>query len=51
VTWREHAPDTADNRVGFRVSTHAVYNSKAEIDWLFERLVFHVNASGLKQLS
>jgi len=51
VTWRERATDTADNRIGFRISTHAVYNSREEIDWLFDRLVHHVNASGLPQLS
>jgi selenocysteine lyase/cysteine desulfurase len=51
VTWRASKTDDVDNRIGFRVSTHAVYNSKKEIDWLFKRLVFHVNASGLKQLS
>jgi selenocysteine lyase/cysteine desulfurase len=51
VTWRERATDTAENRIGFRISTHAVYNSREEIDWLFDRLVHHVNASGLPQLS
>jgi selenocysteine lyase/cysteine desulfurase len=51
VTWRDRVADTLDNRIGFRISTHAVYNSREEIDWLFDRLVFHVEASGLPQLS
>jgi selenocysteine lyase/cysteine desulfurase len=51
VTWRDRAGDPADNRIGFRISTHAVYNNPAEIDWMFERLVAAVNATGLPQLS
>ncbi len=50
VTWRDKQTDPADNRVGFRISTHAVYNNYEEINYLLERLVFHVDASGLAQL-
>lgn len=49
VTWRDKKTDTADNRVGFRISTHAMYNNFEQIDHMFERLVVHVNASGLEQ--
>lgn len=41
---------TADNRVAFRASTHGVYNSYDQIDYMFERLVAAVNAAGLPQL-
>ncbi|MDS4020167.1 MAG: aminotransferase class V-fold PLP-dependent enzyme [Candidatus Competibacter sp.] len=51
VTWRDKQTDSADNRVGFRISTHGVYNSYAEIDYVFGRLVDRINASGLPQLS
>ena len=51
VTWRDRAADPADNRVGFRISTHAVYNDYDEIDILFDRLVAAVNATSLPQLS
>jgi selenocysteine lyase/cysteine desulfurase len=48
--WRDEVSDPANNRVGFRVSTHAVYNNYAEIDTMFERLVAAVDATGLPQL-
>lgn len=51
VTWRNSQTDPADNRVGFRISTHAMYNNFDEVDHVFNRLVYHVNASGLPQLS
>jgi selenocysteine lyase/cysteine desulfurase len=52
VTWRnsQNDPGTADNRIGFRISTHGVYNSRAQIDHVFERLAFHIEASGLPLL-
>lgn len=50
VTWRDQPNDEADNRVGFRVSTHGVYNSKAEIDHAFERLVAAVEQTAIPQL-
>jgi selenocysteine lyase/cysteine desulfurase len=52
--WRDgkSSPDsTASDRIGLRVSTHAVYNSKEEIDFLFQQIVTLVDKSGLKQLS
>jgi selenocysteine lyase/cysteine desulfurase len=51
TTWRDSKNDAADNRVGFRISTHAMYNNFAEIDYMFEQLVIQINASGLAQLS
>lgn len=51
VTWRDRPSDTADNRVGFRLSTHAVYNSFEEIDHVVERLAAAVDATGLPQLA
>jgi len=50
VTWRDRAADPADNRVGFRISTHGVYNDFDEVDFMFDRLVAAVNATGLPQL-
>jgi selenocysteine lyase/cysteine desulfurase len=52
ITWRDkyNDPGSSDNRVAFRVSTHAMYNNYQEIDWMFERLVAAVNATGLPQL-
>ena len=47
ISWRDGAASTADDRIGFRVSTHAVYNNKDEIDFMFARLVERVNMSGL----
>ena len=37
-------PTPADNRCGFRVSTHGVYNNYEQIDYMFDRLVKAVNA-------
>jgi selenocysteine lyase/cysteine desulfurase len=42
VTWRTSQSAPADNRIGFRVSTHAMYNSPGEIDHVFDRIVYHV---------
>lgn len=50
ITWRDKNSDRSDNRIGFRVSTHAMYNSFEQIDYMFERLVQQVNQSGLPQL-
>lgn len=49
--WRDQPMDAASNRIGFRVSTHAVYNNYSEIDHMFDRLVAAVDATGLPQLS
>jgi len=50
TTWHNSKNDTSDNRVGFRISTHAMYNNYSEIDWMFEKLVAQIDASGLPQL-
>lgn len=50
TSWRDQVSDTSDNRIGFRVSTHAVYNNYEEIDYMFDRLVAAVDATGLPQL-
>ena len=50
TTWHDRHTDTSDNRIGFRVSSHGVYNSYQEIDYLFQRLVAAVNATGLPLL-
>jgi selenocysteine lyase/cysteine desulfurase len=51
ITWRDSAASTGDDRVAFRISTHAMYNNYDEVDELFNRLVELVDASGLPQLS
>ena len=51
VTWRDGPASTADDRVGFRIATHGVYNNFDQIDHVFARLVDQVNLSGLPQLS
>ncbi len=51
VTWRDRAADLSDNRIGFRISTHAVYNNFDDVDHMFERLVAAINATGLPQLN
>jgi isopenicillin-N epimerase len=50
TTWRNSQFDPGDNRVGFRVATHGVYNDLAQVDWLVQRLAEQVDASGLPQL-
>lgn len=50
TTWHDRATDPADNRIGFRVSTHGVYNNLAQIDYMFDRLTAAVDATGLPQL-
>jgi selenocysteine lyase/cysteine desulfurase len=50
TTWRDRAADGADDRVGFRIATHAMYNDHAQIDWVVERLAAQVDATGLPQL-
>lgn len=52
ITWRDSEEDlSADNRIGFRISTHAMYNNFQQIDYLLKRLVYHINAAGLPQVS
>ena len=50
ITWRDRHTDPADNRVGFRISTHAMYNSPAQVDFVFDRLAALIDSSGLPQL-
>jgi selenocysteine lyase/cysteine desulfurase len=50
TTWRDRSSDPADNRVGFRISTHGVYVDYDQVDWVLQRLAAHVDASGLPQL-
>ncbi|WP_296806408.1 aminotransferase class V-fold PLP-dependent enzyme [Thiocapsa sp.] len=49
VTWRSSKFALADDRIGFRISTHGVYNSYDEVDYVFGRLVDHIARSGLRQ--
>ncbi|MGZ8463871.1 MAG: hypothetical protein ACXW4I_11410, partial [Candidatus Deferrimicrobiaceae bacterium] len=49
ITWRDNPSSTADDRIGFRVSTHAMYNNFEQIDYMFDRLVAAVDATGLPQ--
>ena len=51
VTWRDNAHSTGDDRIGFRIATHGVYNNYDQIDHVFARLVDQVDLSGLPQLS
>ena len=41
--------DAADNRIGLRISTHAMYNGVDEIDHVFRTLAALIDASGLPQ--
>jgi len=50
VSWRSSQSVPADDRVGLRIATHAMYNNYDEIDHVFARLVNQVNRSGLAQL-
>ena len=52
ITWRDKTsdPGTADNRVAFRISTHAMYNDKSEIDEIFREISKAIDATGLPQL-
>lgn len=50
TTWHNSKDDAADNRVGFRISTHAMYNSYSEIDWMFDQLAAQIDSCGVPQL-
>jgi len=50
TTWRSSLSAASDDRVGFRVSTHGVYNGYDEIDDMFDRLVYHVAQTGLSTI-
>jgi len=49
ITWRDRQTDVADNRIGLRISTHAMYNGVDEIDHVFRTLAALIDASGLPQ--
>jgi len=50
VTWRSSLAAESDDRVGFRISTHGVYNSYEEVDYVFDRLVYQIEQTGLPTL-
>lgn len=50
ITWRNRKTDSADNRIGLRVSTHAMYNDYEQIDYMFDRVMAAVDATELPQL-
>ncbi|MCG6940572.1 MAG: aminotransferase class V-fold PLP-dependent enzyme [Thiohalocapsa sp.] len=47
TTWESSLAAAGDDRVGFRVSTHGVYNNYDEVDDMFDRLVYHVQQTGV----
>ncbi len=47
TTWKSNKELKDDDRVGFRISTQAVYNNYDEVDYVFERLVYQVAETGL----
>lgn len=50
VTWHGSTASAGDDRIGFRVSTHGVYNDYREVVDVFDRLVYHVDQTGLPTL-
>ncbi|WOI58012.1 aminotransferase class V-fold PLP-dependent enzyme [Palleronia sp. LCG004] len=53
ISWHSEpsiARDIPDSVVGFRVSTHPLYNSISDVDTMFDALVERLDASGLEQL-
>jgi selenocysteine lyase/cysteine desulfurase len=49
-SWPNHNSDLRSNRATFRISTHAMYCSNAETDYVFDQIVKQVDLSGLPQL-
>jgi len=47
VTWKSSLAAPSDDRVGFRISTHGVYNNYDEVEYVFERLVDQIDQTGL----
>lgn len=45
VTWRSGPDATADDRIGFRISTHGVYNDFDDVAYVFGRLVTQVESA------
>ncbi len=50
ITWRASKASTADDRIAFRISTHAMYNDWDQIETLFRRLKEEIDKAGLPQL-
>lgn len=51
--WRDASSDqggSGNDRIGLRISTHGVYNSKEDVDLLVESLVRQIDATGLRQV-
>jgi len=48
--WANHIADGRVNRAALRVSTHAMYTSKDETDFVIDEIKKQVDASGLPQL-
>ncbi len=49
-SWPNRFADGKSNRAAFRVSTHAMYSSKEETDFVVDQIAKQVDASGLPQL-
>ena len=53
VTWSDEPTidvEAENDRIGFRISTHAVYNNEAQVDLMFDRLVAALDALDMPQL-
>jgi selenocysteine lyase/cysteine desulfurase len=48
--WSNQNADRRSNRACFRVSTHAMYSSREETDFVIEQIAKEVDASGIPQL-
>lgn len=49
-SWPNHNADLKNNRACFRVSTHAMYCSNEETDFVIDQIAKQVDASGIPQL-
>ncbi len=49
-SWPNHNADGKSNRAAFRVSTHPMYTSREETDFVVAQIAKQVDASGLPQL-
>lgn len=50
VNWHDEQTVAPDDRIGFRISIHAVYNDQEQIDIMFDRLVAAIDAIDMPQL-
>lgn len=51
--WRDASSDplsSGNDRIGLRISTHGVYNSREDVDLLFDSIVKHIDATGISQV-